>query len=121
MHEYYRENREKWFSYPRTNTPEQQREYYKANREAFYVRNHNREARIKGNGGVLPTNVHATLFDAQEGCCYLCGELLYRRFDDPVSLEHLIPVSRGGRNDPSNVVLAHLSCNKKKFTNILNR
>ena len=30
------------------------------------------------------------------------------------SLEHVVPLSRGGAHDPSNVVIAHLRCNLSK-------
>ena len=77
---------------------------------------HNRKARINGNGGVLPHNAEPILFKEQNGLCYLCGELLYGRFNDPPTIEHKIPVSRGGTNYISNIGLAHASCNSKKHT-----
>ncbi|MEW2415301.1 HNH endonuclease signature motif containing protein [Streptomyces sp. NPDC046866] len=30
------------------------------------------------------------------------------------SLDHRVPISKGGAHDPSNVFLAHLSCNSSK-------
>ena len=39
--------------------------------------------------------------------CFLCGELL----DGDISLEHLIPLSMGGKNTLSNMVLMHEKCN----------
>lgn len=30
------------------------------------------------------------------------------------SIEHKIPISRGGTNEYNNLAIAHLSCNKKK-------
>lgn len=43
--------------------------------------------------------------------CCLCLEKII--FGDD-SLEHKTPVSRGGSNHPSNLDVAHISCNKKK-------
>ena len=88
----------------------------KANPEKHRIHEHNRRARINGNGGKLPHNTEILLFKKQEGLCYLCGKLLFESFDDPPTIEHKIPVSRGGVNDISNVALAHLSCNDRKGT-----
>ena len=108
MRGYYQTNREKKCAY--------QSEYNKDNRERRNITEHNRRARINGNGGALPLDARTTLFEEQEGLCYLCGKPLYASFDDPVSIEHKIPVSRGGSNDISNIGLAHLSCNCRKHT-----
>lgn len=44
--------------------------------------------------------------------CCLCGKPIYKVKD--YNLEHLQPVSRGGRNDPSNWRMAHKECNSRK-------
>lgn len=88
--------------------------WYKLNPEIKLLYTHNRRARIKGNGGELPIDVRRLLFDVQEGVCYLCGKLLYATFNDPITIEHKIPISRGGINDIDNVALAHRSCNSSK-------
>jgi 5-methylcytosine-specific restriction endonuclease McrA len=50
--------------------------------------------------------------------CHLCGGRVSRsrQHPDPLcaSLDHVVPVSRGGTNDPSNLRLAHLRCNCAK-------
>ncbi len=52
--------------------------------------------------------------------CHLCGkhvadvEYNYRRTDP--TLDHLIPVSEGGRHERSNVRLAHMACNSARST-----
>jgi hypothetical protein len=40
--------------------------------------------------------------------CWFCGKAM----GDDVTLEHLVPQSRGGGNDSANLVLAHASCNQ---------
>ena len=92
------------------------REYAAEHLEQRRIYEHNRRARIKGNDGELTPDIANVLFDEQGGLCYLCGKLLYGRFDDTVSIEHKIPVSRGGANDVSNIGLAHRSCNSSKYT-----
>lgn len=55
--------------------------------------------------------------------CGICGErvdLQIRRGDDHVrcaSVDHIIPLAKGGTDDPSNLQLAHLGCNQKKAAN----
>ena len=41
--------------------------------------------------------------------CFYCGNLL----EDDITLEHLIPLTAGGLNNLSNMVLAHEECNHK--------
>ena len=107
-----RENYRKWYAEHR----EERAIYQKAHIKEYNRHWHNRRARIKGNGGVLPKGIGDVLFEQQGGICYLCGKLLYGRLDDIPSIEHKIPVSRGGSNDSSNIGLAHLSCNRRKST-----
>ena len=96
--------------------PDYFKKWKQTNRQKNNIYTHNRRARIRGNVGNLPYNAESILFEQQEGHCYLCGKPLFLRFDDPISIEHKVPVSRGGYNDISNVALAHLSCNLKKQT-----
>ena len=55
-------------------------------------------------------NVHE-LFDRDEGICSLCGGRVYTKH---VSMDHVIPLSRGGNHSWDNVKLAHNKCNKQK-------
>lgn len=41
--------------------------------------------------------------------CFYCGALM----GNDITLEHLIPLTAGGQNNLSNMVLAHEDCNKK--------
>ena len=68
---------------------------------------------------VIPFSV---LWLEQDGKCYLCGgqmnpvAVLLGRPRDPLmaSIEHRIPISRGGTHDRDNVSLAHFVCNMEK-------
>jgi 5-methylcytosine-specific restriction endonuclease McrA len=46
--------------------------------------------------------------------CHLCGETIQRRSER--SIDHLIPIVRSGPHLRWNVMLAHMSCNKKRAT-----
>jgi len=45
-------------------------------------------------------------------CCFLCGKEL----NDDITVEHLIALVSGGKNDVSNMVLTHYECNKELTT-----
>lgn len=50
--------------------------------------------------------------------CGICGEPVNPqvKYPDPLqaTLDHIVPVSRGGTNDPTNLRLAHMSCNRSR-------
>lgn len=50
--------------------------------------------------------------------CGLCGKRVDRRLTWPnprsASLDHIVPLSRGGKHDRQNVQISHLSCNVAK-------
>lgn len=49
------------------------------------------------------------LVEAQEGLCGICGQ----RLGDLVTIDHVVPLSRGGRN-VGNRMAAHSACNSMK-------
>lgn len=49
---------------------------------------------------------------ASADVCAICGEP--PTADDPLTLDHIVPVSRGGRAEPRNVQAAHRTCNSRK-------
>jgi 5-methylcytosine-specific restriction endonuclease McrA len=58
------------------------------------------------------------IFDRDAGRCHLCGKRVdpKLRWPDPwsQSVDHLIPIARGGTHEPRNVALAHLRCNQSR-------
>jgi len=50
------------------------------------------------------------LIERDGRACFYCGKLMYIK---DISLEHLIPLSMGGKNVLSNMVLAHEDCNQE--------
>lgn len=56
------------------------------------------------------------------GACALCGEPLDRaiRWPDPLSpsLDHIIPLSRGGSHSQANLQWTHLTCNLRKYCHL---
>jgi 5-methylcytosine-specific restriction endonuclease McrA len=60
----------------------------------------------------------ADIYQRDSGICQLCRLPVPsdRRFPDPLSasIDHIVPISKGGSDTADNVQLAHLSCNKQK-------
>lgn len=44
--------------------------------------------------------------------CYLCGKPILKEKD--FNIDHVVPLSRSGRDDSSNWRMCHISCNSKK-------
>jgi 5-methylcytosine-specific restriction endonuclease McrA len=77
--------------------------------ERSRIARHNRRVRFI-NGGVLDPVFLRHLLAAHRGLCFYCE----RPLTDYRCLEHLTPLSRGGKNQPFNLVYACKSCNSKK-------
>ena len=53
----------------------------------------------------------SSIFAAANGICALCGLPVE---EDQRSIDHIVAVSQGGSDDPSNLQLAHRRCNQRK-------
>jgi 5-methylcytosine-specific restriction endonuclease McrA len=91
------------------------RSYAKENPDSVRLRANNRHQQ---SDRFKPTDALKTqLAVDQKGCCALCCKQIDRDdlFDaTEVQVEHLTPVSRGGTNDDSNLVIACRTCNQEK-------
>ena len=125
-------NREEWNEYRRewnAKNPEKVKEYARKSRQnnheetlartkkwqanhpeacKIYCRNRN-ALRKGGNGTYKPSDI-ATIYDAQEGRCYYCDEVL----DQTYHVDHKQPTSRGGSNWPENLCVTCPTCNMRK-------
>lgn len=61
---------------------------------------------------------HTEVFDAHGWICHLCGMVIDKNAAKNdwmrVTLDHIIPISRGGEHVWSNVAPAHFRCNMLK-------
>ena len=85
-------------------------EWEKNNLPARLRINANRRARIVGNGGVLSRGIREKLFSEQNGKCACCGLPLGEKYH----LDHIQPISKGGKNTDDNVQLLRVRCNLQK-------
>lgn len=68
---------------------------------------------ISDEGAYFPWPIREVLSTAQEGKCWYCGIDLDNHPQTP-HLEHQVPISRGGPDKISNLVLACAPCNTSK-------
>lgn len=54
------------------------------------------------------------LYEEQNGLCGYCGIRLYWSIKRDVSVDHVNPISRGGSNNPDNLILCCMNCNCSK-------
>jgi hypothetical protein len=92
----------------------------KVNRALESVRRRDRKSKIsfrqRHRAGVLGiscdhTITLAKLFRRDRGTCQICFEWVKPRY---ASIDHTVPVSKGGHHVWSNVQLVHLKCNLRK-------
>jgi hypothetical protein len=62
------------------------------------------------------------IFSRDRGLCGLCGKRVNRRWKPndsrAATLDHIVPISLGGRHESANVQLAHFGCNSAKRARI---
>lgn len=99
-------NPDRWYSY--------YAKWAKNNPHATRAQRHVRRARLRGATGVFAAEDVARLLVEQCSCCYLCGAMMAA-----YTVDHIVPLSRGGSNGPENIALACFSCNSRKWAKTL--
>jgi 5-methylcytosine-specific restriction endonuclease McrA len=59
----------------------------------------------------LPDILRAAIFARDSGCCLYCGASFA---DVPITIDHVVPVVRGGSDDAANLATACEACNREK-------
>ena len=95
--------------------PEYNKQYYENNRERkneiARKANHKRRAKLKSNGGEYTLEQWNECLEFFDYTCAYSGAELNK---DNTNIEHIIPISKGGTNDITNIVPALDSVNKSK-------
>ena len=96
----------------RTENPEKVKEHQRKN-------SHQRRVRLQG--GRFERFDYVEIFERDNWICGICTKPIDNKLKWPnpmsVSLDHIVPVSRGGGHVKENVQSAHLSCNISKGSN----
>lgn len=104
-----------WRERNREHVAEYQERYNNENhvRKAAYTQR--RRAVIAGVSVIEEFN-RAAIIERDGSTCYLCGKELKPR---QVTLDHVVPLSRGGSHTADNLRVCCLSCNRKKWDKLL--
>lgn len=72
---------------------------------------------------IIGTTTIEMVYDKTKGFCYLCGQYIDRVLTHPdpfsLSMDHKIPISRGGEHSFENLYPTHLRCNLKKQDKVI--
>lgn len=98
--EYYQKNRQKEL--------ERRRAYGKGNKEYNAALSNRRRARLKGNGGRHTMKEWIALKEQYNNKCAIC------QGTKPLTRDHIVPLSKGGTDDISNIQPLCQSCNSRK-------
>jgi 5-methylcytosine-specific restriction endonuclease McrA len=77
-----------------------------------------RRIKARKSDGTVITVKRADIYERDKWTCQLCGEPVERgaKFPAPLapSLDHIVPLSRGGDHDITNLQTAHVRCNASR-------
>lgn len=85
-------------------------DYWRAGQRHWAAKYANRRARRLNAGGRIGKYDVLEKYIRQRGLCFYCNCDVSTGFH----IDHYIPLSKGGTNDPSNIVIACPSCNLEK-------
>lgn len=110
-----------WFVADRLATTNLALVRYCSDRCASNASKHRRRAR-KRDGAVYPVR-RGWIFDRDDWTCKLCGDLILREVKTPhplaPTLDHIIPLAKGGAHSEDNLQAAHFLCNSLKGDRVL--
>lgn len=90
---------------------ERVKRWKKANPERVRSLNADRRARKLGaEGDGFTVDDRRLQLRSQKGLCWWCGKPMGKDISD----DHIVPLVKGGKHDPRNIVLCHLVCNLSK-------
>ena len=123
-----REYRKEWYKKNREVVLAKRVQYVKDNPEkikAWRVNNpekaaeadrRSRAKRKQAEVGFVHPDAKQIFLQIQRDCCGICWEPIEEEYPHPdIHLEHIVPLSRGGIHDMSNLQVAHGRCNDRKL------
>jgi 5-methylcytosine-specific restriction endonuclease McrA len=116
FHDYNERNREKISEKNRARqsvTTQRLRVQRAADPDRFRMYAHNRRARILANGGTFTAEEWQQLKAAYDHTCLRCGR---REPDIHLTIDHVVPLTKGGTHEAANIQPLCFSCNARKRT-----
>jgi len=116
---WYKVNKEQRKQYNEVNKEqrkERAKQYYRTpvGKAASKAGRQNRRARKLNNGGKHIAKDILALFELQSGVCPYCKIRLHKSGNNKYHVDHILPLSKGGSNDISNLQLLCPKCNLSK-------
>lgn len=87
------------------------RQWYADNVHKAKATTHNCRAKRAGSTGRISGDDIAARIELQRGLCHWCGQAIG---DAEYTIDHVIPLSRGGQNVASNIAISCAKCNERK-------
>lgn len=97
----------------RADARERTKRNYRKNKAAYYAHVHTRRARLRNAEGSFTAAEWEELKTHYAHRCLCCG---LREPEIKLTVDHVIPISRGGSNEISNIQPLCLTCNLSKST-----
>lgn len=97
-----------WRKQNREKMCEMRRSWYHRNRIRAIGLVHKRRARLLANGGTFTDAEWQAMCTQCEYRCLCCGEVR------PLTMDHIIPVTKGGRHEAANIQALCQPCNSRK-------
>jgi len=88
------------------------RQWRAENRDKYRAMRRRRKARVKGASFVGLVD-EAAIYELYNNCCVYCGSR------DNLTLDHIVPLSKGGKHISENLLVACGSCNSSKGAKLL--
>jgi len=103
-----------WYKTNKERVAEKRNAWRRENPEALKPSQHRHRALKRKAEGSFTKDDLLRIWVKQEGRCAYCGEIA-----DELTVDHVVPLSRGGSNWPSNLALACQPCNDSKGAKLL--
>lgn len=104
-----REKQAEWNAAHPDRIAEYQRCYMERNLPKFADKNQRRRAKVRASE--VEKIDRLAIYDRDGGLCHICGKRVSAR---SFTLDHLVPIARGGPHIATNVRVAHKSCNSRR-------